>query len=132
MGSKSRSKSSNTSQSTQNTMNNLAKGAVSNEKVAGMQQSLADSQMANVGGMFGAMIKDGMSMFGENPMMSLMGSMLGMPVQIQTPDAMQEFLAKYAPKQEPQRQTQQQQFGAMPPQQPVFDINQHMRNQFMR
>ena len=132
MGSKSKSKSSNNSQSTHNTMNSLAKGAVSNEKVAGMQQALADSQMGSILPIFSEMVQSGQGMFGDNPMMNVMAAMFGQPIQTQTPDFLSEFIQKYAPKEEPQTQTQQQQFGAMPPQQPVFDINQHMRNQFMR
>lgn len=109
MGSKSKSKSSNTSQATQGTMNNLAKGAVPNEQVAGWQQDLANSQMSNAAGLFGSLVEDGMSMFGGNPMMNFMGSMLGMPARTETPDALKDFFAKYMQEPEPpapQPQTQ--------------------------
>ena len=98
--SKSKSNSKATSQATTNTMNNLKKGAVSNEKVAGMQQDLANTQMQSVGGGLGAMIEDAMGMFGENPMMSLMGGMMGLPVQLKAPDALQEFIDKYRPQED--------------------------------
>ena len=105
MGSKS--KSSNTSGQTQSTMSGLSRGRVSNDAVAGMQQDLQNSQMSDVAGGFGAMLQDAKSMFGQNPMMNLMGGMLGMPMQIETPDAMRDFINKYRqPEQSPQTQQQ--------------------------
>ena len=59
--------SSNTSQSTQNTMNGLAKGGVSNEKVAGMQQSLQSSLMEQLMPAFGALIGLGQEQMSDNP-----------------------------------------------------------------
>ena len=124
MGGKSRS-----SSSTQSTQGGMTNGAhkVSNEAVAGMQQDLKNSQMSDVTSGFGAMLQDAKGMFGQNPMMNLMGGMLGMPIQMETPDAMADFINKYRkPEQSPQAQQPQQQ-----PQQQPFNVNDYMRNQFM-
>lgn len=68
---------------------------VSNGEVAGMQQDLKNSQMSDVFGGFGAMLQDAKGMFGQNPMMNLMGGMLGMPIQMETPDVLTDFINKY-------------------------------------
>ena len=129
MGSKSKSKSSNTSQSTSNTMAGLAKGKVSNEEVMGLQGNLQANLLNTMLPGFGAMVKDGMQSFGNNPMSSFMGAMFGQPVQMQTPSFLEDFIAKYKPVEE--EPTQQQQFGAMPPSAPQFNVNDYMRNRFM-
>jgi len=72
MGGKSKSRSSNTSGMTQSTMDNLAKGKVSNEAVAGMQQDLANSQWGTLLPLFDGLSKLGMDMMGSNPMMDRM------------------------------------------------------------
>ena len=72
MGGKSKSRSSNTSGMTQSTMDNLAKGKVSNEAVAGMQQDLANSQWGALLPLFDGLSKLGMDMMGSNPMMDRM------------------------------------------------------------
>ena len=119
MGGRSKSSSSNTSGATQSTMNGLAKGAVSNEKVAGMQQGMADRQMGSMLPVFSEMVQSGQSMFGSNPMMKFMGGMMGLPIQIQTPDFLSEFINKYNPP-EPQQPEQ--------PQQPQpYNVNDDMR-----
>ena len=116
MGGKSKSSSSNTSGMTSSTMGNLAKGRVSNEKVAGMQQGMADRQMGSMLPVFSEMVQNGQSMFGSNPMMKFMGGMMGMPIQMQTPDFLSGFIDKYRP-QEPQQ-----------PQQPQpYNVNDDMR-----
>ena len=116
MGGRSKSSSSNNSSQTSSTMANLKNQGVSNEKVAGMQQDMANQQMSNVGGVVSSLIKDGMEMFGQNPMMNIMGGFLGMPIQLQTPSALEDFIAKYRP-QEPQQ-----------PQQPQpYNVNDDMR-----
>ena len=95
-------------------MGNLAKGAVSNEAVAGMQQNLADKQMGSMLPIFAELVQNGQGMFGSNPVMNMLGGMLGMPVQMQTPDFLQDFIAKYNPP-EPEQPQQPQQ-----PQQPPY------------
>ena len=97
MGSRSKSSSSNTSGATKSTMANLAKNKVSNEVVAGMQQDLANKQMGAMLPIFAELVQNGQGMFGSNPMMGLMGSMFGQPMQVQTPDFLAEFIAKYNP-----------------------------------
>ena len=54
-------------------MNGLAKGGVSNEKVAGMQQSLQSSMMEQVMPVFGAMMDMGQQQMDDNPMMAMFG-----------------------------------------------------------
>jgi len=110
MGGRSKSSSSNTSGQTQSTMNGLSRGGVSNGTVAGLQQDLKNSQMSDVVGGFGAMLQDAKSMFGQNPMMNLMGGMLGMPVQMETPDAMTDFINKYR---EPEQSAYDQRLAAL-------------------
>ena len=83
-------------------MNNLANGAVPNEQVAGWQQDLANSQMSDAAGLFGSMVQDGMSMFGQNPMMNIMGSMLGLSMQMETPDALSNFFERHLEQPEPE------------------------------
>ena len=137
MGSRSRSSSSNTSGSTKSSMANLAKGAVSNEAVAGMQQDLSSKQMGSMLPIFAELVQSGQGMLGKNPMMNMLGGMFGMPVQMETPDFLQDFIKKYNPP-EPQPPQQPQ-----PPQMPnymngmgqtgigtvPFNINEYMRNQ---
>lgn len=130
MGGRSKSRSSNTSGATSSTMANLANKGVSNEKVYGMQQDLSNSQMGSLLPIFAELVQSGQGMFGSNPMSSMMGAMFGQPVQMQTPDFLKEFIAKYNPP-EPEPQTQAQRFGNIPtlPNGQPFNINQYMRNQ---
>lgn len=139
MGSRSRSSSSNTSGATSSTMGNLAKGGASNEAVAGMQQDLSNSQLGSTLGVVDALTRNGHQMFGDNIGLKIMGGMLGMPIQTQTPDFLKDFIKKYSPPEPQQPQPQPQQ----PPQMPnymggmgqtgigtvPFDINEYMRNQ---
>jgi len=118
MGGKSKSSSPNTSGATQSTMNGLAKGAVSNEKVAGMQQGMADRQMGSMLPVFSEMVQSGQSLFGSNPMMNFMGAMFGQPIQTQTPDFLSEFIQKYNPPEPQQPQPQQPQ---------PYNVNDDMR-----
>ena len=134
MGSRSKSSSSNTSGATKSTMANLAKNKVSNEVVAGMQQDLANKQLGSLLPIFAELVQNGQGMFGNNPMMGLMGSMFGQPMQVQTPDFLAEFIAKYNPPEPEQPQPPQMPnymggmgqtgIGAVP-----FNINEYMRNQ---
>lgn len=93
--SKSKSSSSSTSSSTNNTFNQMAGNAQSNSTVAGLQDNLQNNMMGDLLGGFGAMVQDGMQSFGDNPMMNLMGGMMGMPVEVQTPDFLNDFIEKY-------------------------------------
>lgn len=133
MGGRSKSRSSNTSGQTSSTMANLRNQGVSNERVAGMQQDLVNRQMGSILPIFSEMVKNGQGMFGSNPMMGLMGSMFGMPIQMQTPDFLSEFIQKYNPP-APEQPTQEQLYGKIPtlPNGQPFNINDHMRNRFMR
>lgn len=130
MGSKKKSRSSNTSQSTSNTMAGLAKNKVSNEEMMGLQGNLQANLLNTMLPGFGAMVKDGMQSFGSNPMANVMGAMFGQPMQMQTPDFLSAFIDKYKPVEE-EEPTQQQQFGAMPTGAPQFNVNDYMRNGFM-
>lgn len=106
----------------------------SNEELMAQQQQMANGQMGNVASGMSEMVQAGQQMFGQNPMMNILGGMLGMPVKMQTPEFLQNFINKYNPP-APQQPTQEQQFGQMPNQMPVgpngqpFDINEHMRGQ---
>lgn len=130
MGGRSRSSSSNTSGATSSTMANLANKGVSNERVYGMQQDLSNSQMGSLLGVVDALTRTGTQMFGDNMGLKIMGGVFGQPIQMQTPDFLKEFIAKYNPP-EPEPQNQAQRFGNIPtlPNGQPFDINQYMRNQ---
>jgi hypothetical protein len=54
-------------------MNSLAKGGVSNEEVAGMQQGLQSSLMEQLMPAFSAMMDMGQQQMGDNPMMAMFG-----------------------------------------------------------
>ena len=110
MGSRSKSRSSNTSGQTQSTMNGLAKGGVSNEKVAGMQQDLANSQWGSITPMFDGLSKMGMAMMGDNPMAALMAKMFG---QEQQQPQMPSMADIFQQTQQPQ-QTQHPQLNINP------------------
>lgn len=128
-----RSRSSSRTQSTQGGMTNGVH-KVSNGEVAGMQQDLKNSQMSDVFGGFGAMLQDAKGMFGQHPIMNLMGGMLGMPIQMETPDVMTDFINKYRkPEQSAYEQRiaeLMQKNGTQPQPQQPFNVNQYMRNQF--
>lgn len=130
MGSRSRSKGNSTAQSTSNTMAGLANGKTSNSEMMGLHQDMQRGLLGNIFPAFGAMVQDGMKSFGDNPMANVMGAILGMPIKTQAPDFLTSFIEKYKTPEPPVQPTQQQQFGAMP-QQPQFDINRYMQNQFM-
>ena len=119
MGGRSRSSSSNTSGATKSTMANLAKGKVSNEVVAGMQQDLANKQMGSMLPIFADLVKNGQSLFGSNPMMNFMGAMFGQPIKLDTPDFLQGFIDKYNPPEQP--------VAPPAPQQQPYNINDDMR-----
>jgi len=89
MGSKSKSRSSNTSGQTQGTMNNLAKGRVSNSSMMDMLSQLQDSQMGGILPIFDALMQNGNSMMGSNPMMQMFGGQQQAPQQSLT-DVFQE------------------------------------------
>ena len=130
MGSKKKAK--NTSAASNQQMQQLMQNQPSNEELMAQQQQMANGQIGNVGSGMSQMVQAGQQMLGQNPMMNILGGMMGMPVQIQAPEFMQDFINKYRPQPEP---TQEQQFGPMPNQMPAgpngqpFDINDHMRNQ---
>lgn len=139
MGSKKKSNSQNTSAASNQQMQQLMQNQPSNEELGAQQQQMANSQMGNVASGISEMVQAGQQMFGQNPMMNILGGMMGMPVKMQTPDFLQNFIQKYNPQepQQPQQPQQQQQ----PPQMPnqiggqtgigtvPFDINEYMRNQ---
>ena len=119
MGGKSKSSSnSNTSATTNATMNNLSKGA---SKFGDAAKGYGNLQTALVGQMFpafGEMVKGGMQSFGENPMANFMGAALGMPIQMETPGFIDDFINKYRPEQPAAQQPQQPQ---------VYNVNDDMR-----
>ena len=119
-------------------MQQLMQNQPSNEELMAQQQQMANGQMGNVASGMSEMVQAGQQMFGQNPMMNILGGMMGMPVQMQTPDFLQNFIQKYQPPQQPeqpQQPTQEQQFGPMPhemvtrPNGRPFNINEYMRNQ---
>ena len=67
MGSRSKSRSSNTSGQTQNTMNQLAGGKVSNSSMMDMLSQLQGSQMQQIMPAFSAMLQMGQQQMGNNP-----------------------------------------------------------------
>ena len=100
MGGKSKSRSSssnqvNTGALTQQGANQQARQMNS---AVGHQQGLQNSQMSQVMPAFGQMIGGAMESFGSNPMMNMIGAAFGMPVQMQTPDFIQDFIDKYSPQ----------------------------------
>lgn len=106
MGSKSKSRSSNTSGQTQSTMNNLAKGRVSNSSMMDMLGQLQNSQMGGMLPIFDALMQNGNNMMGSNPMMQMFGGQQQAPQQ-----SLSEIFQAMQPQQ-PQ-QPQAPQFGAM-------------------
>ena len=130
MGGKSKSKSKNTSQQTSQTMNNLSKGKTSNREMMNLQGNLQTSLLNAMFPAFGAMVKDGMSSFADNPMAPYMGAALGMPMKVQTPQFMTEFFDKYQAEQEPQvapQQPQVSQYGVNPYQASPFGYRPNRR-----
>lgn len=67
MGSRSKSRSSNTSGQTQNTMNQLAQGRTDNSVLMGQQAQMRNDMLSQVAPMFDAMVQNGMSVFNSNP-----------------------------------------------------------------
>ncbi len=110
MGSKSKSSSSNTSSQTQGTMNGLARGGVSNEKVAGMQQDMADSQWGTIAPMFDALQQMGTQQMESNPMAALMGQLFG---QEQPQQPQQTPTLTEAAPQQPQQSAYDQRLAAL-------------------
>ncbi len=109
MGSRSKSRSSNTSGQTQSTMNNLAKGRVSNSSMMDMLGQLQGSQMGQMLPIFDALMKNGNSMMGSNPMMKMFGGQQQAPQQ-----SLSDIFQAMQPQQPEQPQSPQQpQFGPM-------------------
>ena len=73
MGGRSKSRSSNTSGQTQSTMNNLAKGRVSNSSMMDLLSQLQNSQMSGILPIFDALMQNGNNTMGSNPMMQMFG-----------------------------------------------------------
>ena len=117
-----RSKSSNTSSTTQNAMNGLAKGGVSNEKVAGMQQDLANSQWGTITPMFDGLSKMGIAMMGENPMAALMANMFGQEQQQPQMPSMADIFRQTQQQQQPEPQINPQ-MGNLTPEQQAALLN---------
>ena len=109
MGSKSKSRSSNTSGQTQSTMNNLAKGRVSNSSMMDLLSQLQNSQMGGILPIFDALMQNGTNMMGSNPMMQMFGG------QQQAPQmSLSEIFQAMQPQQPQQpQQPEAPQFGAM-------------------
>ena len=122
MGSRSKSRSSNTSGMTQNTMNGLAKGGVSNEKVAGMQQDLANSQWGTITPMFDGLSKMGIAMMGDNPMAALMANLFGQEQQQPQMPSMAEIFQQTQQQQQPEPQINPQ-MGNLTPEQQAALLN---------
>jgi len=117
-----RSKSSNTSSTTQNAMNGLAKGGVSNEKVAGMQQDLANSQWGTITPMFDGLSKMGIQMMGNNPMAALMANLFGQEQQQPQMPSMADIFQQTQQQQQPEPQINPQ-MGNLTPEQRAALLN---------
>ena len=117
-----RSKSSNTSSTTQNAMNGLAKGGVSNDKVAGMQQDLANSQWGTITPMFDGLSKMGIAMMGDNPMAALMASLFGQEQQQPQMPSMADIFQQTQQQQQPEPQINPQ-MGNLTPEQRAALLN---------
>ena len=109
MGSKSKSRSSNTSGQTQNTMNRLAGGKVSNSSMMDMLSQLQGGQMGQMLPIFDALMQNGTNMMGSNPMMQMFGG------QQQAPQMSLSEIFQAMQPQQPQQPQQPEalQFGAM-------------------
>ena len=120
MGGKSKSKSSvNTQQQANSTMSNLSQGA---SKFSDAAKGYGNLQTAMVGQMFpafGELIKGGMESMQGNPMGQVMGAALGLPIQMETPGFIDDFISKYRPE-EPAAAPQA-------PQQQPYNVNDDMR-----
>lgn len=106
MGSRSKSRSSNTSGQTQSTMNNLAKGRVSNSSMMDMLSQLQNSQLGGILPIFDALMQNGNSMMGSNPMMQMFGGQQQAPQQ-----SLSDIFQAMQPK--PPEPPQAPQFGPM-------------------
>lgn len=88
------------------------------------QADLRDSQLGTIFPAFGEMVQGGMGLFGSNPIANLVGGMMGMPINLETPDFAQAFIDKYK-KPEEQAQLPDEQM----PQ--VYNVNDDMRQRLM-
>jgi hypothetical protein len=77
MGGKSKSKSVDTSKQTQQVMDGLSRGGMSSDRVAGMQQDMANGQWGAMAPMFDALNQMGTQQMASNPMAALMGQLFG-------------------------------------------------------
>jgi hypothetical protein len=131
MGGRSR-KSSSSNSNTVNTAGLQQKGAsqqaANMSSAFGMQKALEQSQLGQIMPAFAEMVGGAMGSFRDNPSANFMGALLGMPIQMDTPDFVNSFINKYKA---PEPQTQEQQFGALPTGAPKFNVNDYMRNRFM-
>ncbi len=98
MGSRSKSSSSNTSGQTQSTMNNLAKGRVSNSSMMDLLSQMQGGQLGQMLPIFDALTQNGNSMMGSNPMMQMFGGQQQAPQQ-----SLSEIFQSMQPQQ-PQQQ----------------------------
>ena len=85
MGSKSKSSSSSTTGNVSGQMGGLDKYRVSSDKVAGMQQDMANSQWGTMAPMFDALSQMGTEQMASNPMAALMGRLFGQEQPQQAP-----------------------------------------------
>ena len=117
MGGKSKSKSSvNTQQQANSTMSNLSQGA---SKFSDAAKGYGNLQTAMIGQMFpafGELVKGGMESMQSNPMGKFVGAALGLPIQLETPGFIDDFISKYRPPEEPAEQAPQ-----------VYNVNDDMR-----
>lgn len=124
MGGKSKSKSSSSSNSGYNTDTLQSQGASQQanqmNSAFGFNKMLQDSQLGQIMPAFGEMVKGGTDMMNGNVAQQFMGSMMGLPIQMETPDFISSFVDKYKP-QEPAQPT-------AAPQGPAYNINDDMRN----
>ena len=103
-------------------MNGLAKGGVSNEKVAGMQQDLANSQWGTITPMFDGLSKMGIAMMGNNPMAALMASLFGQEQQQPQMPSMADIFQQTQQQQQPEPQINPQ-MGNLTPEQRAALLN---------
>ena len=108
MGSRSKSRSSNTSGQTQSTMNNLSKGRVSNSSMMDLLSQLQNSQLGGILPVFDALMQNGNNMMGSNPMMQMFNGQQQAPQQ-----SLSEIFQAMQPQEPQQQQPQVPQYGGM-------------------
>ena len=116
MGGKSKKSSGGTSATTSSTMDGLSKKASTFGDAAKGYGNLQTAMVGQMFPAFGELVKGGMESMQNNPMGKFMGAALGLPIQMETPGFIDDFISKYRPPETPAEQ---------PPQ--PYNVNDDMR-----